>query len=391
MAQTLETATSIIRVDLPAVKRNIEKIKKHIGPDTEIIYVAKSNGYGNGIAAPAVYMKKECGIHYFAASQIGEAMELREAGIDDFLLVLSAVPFSAIPKFVELGLVATVYDDSFAGALSAEAVKQGKTVKVHIKIDTGLHRIGLAPGEPLAHLIQTLKELPNLEIDGVYTHLANAYSLDKTVTREQTALFKKALAQLHEAGIYPRMTHMANTAACVASPECYYDAVRLAALVYGHDISPGEKNRLKLECATSWRCYVLNTMWVEAGESVSYYRYFVPQRRTRIALVSFGMGDGYIRAAVSQNTSKNADVLINGYRARLIDLNFDQTFVDITDVPGEVKIGDVVTIIGKDGSEEITTVEIAEHAHTSNGNVCAAITSRPFRQYIYEDGENTSR
>lgn len=384
MPQTLETATSIIRVDFPAVKRNVERIRKHIGPDTEIMYVAKSNGYGNGITVPAVFLKKECGIRYFAASQIGEAIDMREAGIDDFLMVLSAVPFSAIPKFVELGLVATVYEDSFPKALSEEAVRQGKTVKVHIKIDTGLHRIGLAPGAPLAHLIETLKSLPNLEIDGVFTHLANAYSLDKTVTHTQKALFEKALAQLHEAGIYPRMTHMANTAACVASPECYYDAVRLAALVFGHDISPGEQNRLHLEPATSWRCYVLNTMWVEAGESVSYYRYYVPDHRTRIALVSFGMGDGYIRAAVSKDITKNADVLIHGHRARLIDLNFDQTFVDITDVPGEVKIGDVVTIIGKDGEEEITTAEIAEHAQTSNGNVCAAITSRPFRQYIYD-------
>ena len=125
-------------------------------------------------------------------------------------------------------------------------------------------------------------------------------------------------------------------------------------------------------------------MWVEAGESISYYNYYVPKRRTRIAIVSFGMGDGYIRAAVSQNIEKNADVLINGHRARLIDLNFDQTFVDITDVPGDIKIGDVVTIIGRDKDQEITSIEIAEHANTSNGNVCACITSRPFRNYIYK-------
>ncbi len=386
MLQTLETASSIIHVNLPALKRNIGRIRAHIGQNTEIMYVAKSNGYGNGIPVPVVYMRDHCAVRYFATSQIGEAMQLREAGITEgeFILVLSAVPFSAVPEFVRLGLVATVYDDSFALALSKEAVRQNKTVKVHIKIDTGLHRIGLAPGEPLARLLQTLKGLPNLEIDGVFTHLANAYSLDKSVTRAQQALFERALAQLSSAGIRPRMVHMANTAACVASPECYYDAVRLAALVFGHDISPGEQNRLRLEPVTSWTCYVLNTMWVEAGESVSYYRYFVPKRRTRIALVSFGMGDGYIRAAVSQNIENNADVLINGCRARLIDLNFDQTFVDITDVPGEVNIGDVVTIFGRDGAEEITTAEIAARAGTSNGNVCAAITSRPFRHYIYD-------
>ncbi len=385
MPQTLETATSVIRVDLPALKRNIARIRAHVGPGTDIMYVAKSNGYANGMAEPALYMKNECGIRHFATSQIGEAITLREAGIDDFMLVLSAVPFSAIPKFVELGLVATVYEESFPRALSEEAVRQGKTGKVHIKIDSGLHRMGLPGGAPLARLLETLKSLPNLEIDGVYTHLANAYSLDKTVTRRQQALFEAALEQIRETGIRPRLVHMSNTAACVASPECYYDMVRLAALVYGHDISPGEQNRLGLEPVTSWTCCVLNTMWVEAGEGISYYNWYVPKRRTRIALVSFGMGDGYIRAAVSQDIDKNADVLINGHRARLIDLNFDQTFVDITDVPGEVKVGDKVTIFGRDGDEEITTAEIAAHAHTSNGNVCAAITSRPFRHYVYDE------
>ena len=384
MPQTLETATSIIHVDLPAMKRNIERIRRHIGPHPEIIYVAKSNGYGNGIGVPAVYMRDHCGIKYFATSQIGEAIELREAGIaEEPVLVLSAVPFAAIPEFVRQNLSATVYEDTFPKALSKEAVRQGKVIKVHIKVDTGLHRLGLQVGEGLTQLVETLKRLPNLEIEGVFTHLANGYSLDKTVTHQQQALFVKALEQLKAAGVEPSMVHMANTAACVASPECYYDAVRLAALVFGHDISPGEQNRLQLEPVTSWTCFVLNTMWVEAGESVSYYRYFVPERRTKLALVSFGMGDGYIRAAVSQDITKNSDVLINGHRARLIDLNFDQTFVDITDVPGEVKIGDKVTIVGRDGDEEITTAEIAAHANTSNGNVCASITSRPFRNYIF--------
>ena len=384
MSQTLDTASSIIHVNLPAMKRNIARIRKHIGPKTEIIYVAKSNGYGNGISVPAVYMRDNCSMKYFATSQIGEALQLREAGITEDILVLSAVPFSAIPEFVHQNLVATVYDDSFAKALFKEAVKQQKKIKVHIKIDTGLHRIGLPIGQPLAKLVETLKYLPNLEVAGVFTHLANGYSLDKTITHHQHALFEQGLRQLHQAGIRPTMVHMANTAATVASPECYYDAVRLAALIFAHDISPGEKNRLHLEPVTSWTCYVLNTMWVEAGESISYYNYYVPKRRTRIAIVSFGMGDGYIRAAVSQNIEKNADVLINGHRARLIDLNFDQTFVDITDVPGDIKIGDVVTIIGRDKDQEITSIEIAEHANTSNGNVCACITSRPFRNYIYK-------
>ena len=383
MKETLREATSVIEVDLPAVKRNILRIREHIGPGVEIMYIAKSNGYGNGITEPALYMRNECGIRWFGASQIGEAMLLREAGITEPILILSAVPYSAVPEFVREGFTATVYNADFARALSEEAVRQGKTVDAHLKIDTGLHRFGVRVGEELGALVSAVRGLPGLRVTGVFTHLCNGYSLDKTMTHRQTALFEEGLRQLREAGYTDLMVHMANTAGTVASPECYYDAVRVAALVFGHDISPGIHNRLGLEKATSWRCYVLDTRWVEAGEGVSYYNWYVPDRRMKIALVSFGMGDGYIRAAVSQDITKNSDVLINGHRARLIDLNFDCTFVDITDVPGEVKVGDVCTVFGRDGEEEITTEEIAEKAHTSNGNVLAAITSRPYRHYLY--------
>ena len=381
MSGTLETANTVVTVDLAKVKRNIARIRSHIGPDVDIMYTAKSNGYGHGLIEPTLYMQRECGIHCFATSQLCEALELRAAGLQDFLLVMGGIPYSGVPAFVENDLVATVYEDTLPRALNEEAARQGKKVRVHIKIDTGLRRFGVKAGEQLAHLLDTLGQLPYLEIDGVYTHLANGYSLDKSFTHQQMGEFTQALDQLKAAGIRPRLIHAANTAACVASPECYYDVVRLAALIFGYDIAPGIKNRLGLEPAMRWTSKILNVLWAEEGENVSYYRFFVPKRRTKIAIIGFGMGDGYVRNLVTRDTEHNSDVLIHGKRARLLDLNVDVAFADVTDIP-DVQIGDTAVLIGQDGDEEITSMELGEVGGTSNGHVCCSITSRPLRHYI---------
>lgn len=381
MPNSLEIANTVLTVDLGKVKRNIQRIRAHIGPDVEIMYTAKSNGYGHGLIEPTLYMRDQCGIHCFATGQLCEAVELREAGLQDFILVMGGIPYSGVPAFVANDLVATVYEDTIPLALNEEAARQGKKVRIHIKIDTGLRRFGVQPGEQLAHLLDTLRALPHLEIDGVYTHLANGYSLDKSFTHQQMAAFTRALEQLKAAGIHPRLVHAANTAACVASPECYYDVVRVAALIFGYDISPGIKNRLGLEPSMRWTSKILNVLWAEEGENVSYYRFFVPKRRTKIAIIGFGMGDGYVRNLVTRDTSHNADVLIHGCRARLLDLNVDVAFADVTDIP-DVKIGDTAVLIGQDGDQEITSMELGEIGGTSNGHVCCSITSRPLRRYI---------
>ena len=381
MSYTLENANSVLTVDLSKVQRNIERIRAHIGPDVDIMYTAKSNGYGHGLIEPTLYMRDHCNIHCFATGQLCEAIELREAGLQDFILVMGGIPYSGVPSAVENDLVTTVYEETLPRLLIYEAARLVKTAGVHIMVATGRRRLGARPGEQLAQLIQTLQSLPYLQIDGVYTHLANGYSLDKSFTHQQMGEFAQALAQLKDAGIRPRLIHAANTAACVASPECYFDAVRLAALIFGYDISPGVQNRLGLEPSMRWTSKILNVLWADEGENVSYYRFFVPKRRTKIAIIGFGMGDGYVRNLVTRDTEHNADVLVHGKRARLLDLNVDVAFADVTDIP-DVKIGDTAVLIGKDGDDEITSMELGERGGTSNGHVCCSITSRPLRRYV---------
>lgn len=159
--------------------------------------------------------------------------------------------------------------------------------------------------------------------------------------------------------------------------------VRVAALIFGYDISPGIQNRLGLEPTMRWTSKILNVLWAEPGENVSYYRFFVPERQTKIAIIGFGMGDGYYRGLVTRDTAHNADVLIHGKRARLLDLNVDVAFADVTDIP-DVAIGDTAVLVGQDGDDEITTIELGEKGGTSNGHICCSITSRPLRQYVEE-------
>lgn len=377
-----KTANSIITVDLNKVERNIGRIRSHIGSGVEIMYTAKSNGYGHGLIRPALFMSRNCGIHNFATGMLSEALELREAGLNDDILVLGGIPYTGVRDFVANDFIGTAYDEDLVRLFSEEAVKQGKNIRVHIKIDTGLHRLGVRVGEQLERLLDALEALPNMIIDGAYTHFANAYSLDKSFTMKQTEEFEQALAQLRARGIYPRLIHAANTAACVASPETYYDMVRLAALIFGYDISPGIPNRLHLEPVMRWTSIVTNVLWAEAGDNVSYYGFYIPKRRTKIAILGFGMGDGYVRNLVTQNTAGNADVLIHGKRARLLDINMDQAFADVTDI-GDVRINDEVILIGRDGDEEITSTDLGKLGGTSNGHVCCSITSRPFREYLY--------
>lgn len=380
---SLATASSVLTIDLTKVERNIRRIRHHIGPRSEVMYVAKANGYGHGLIIPTLFMERQCDVHYFSVSLLCEALELRVAGLKGMLLVMGEVPYSGIADLVKNDITATLYNVEYAKALSAEAVKQGKTVNVHIKIDTGLRRLGVRVGQQLADLMTEVSRLSNLNVEGAFTHLANGYDLDKTWTHRQTAEYNAALTQLEEAGYCLKIRHMANTAGTVASPETYFDLVRVAALVFGYDISPGIENRLHLEPSITWTSRIMHILNVNPGESISYYNCYVAPKHMKVAIASFGMGDGYVRTLVSADPNSNMYVLVHGKRARIIDIAFDQTFLDVTEID-EIKLDDEITVIGSDGEEEITTMQLAERGHTSNGHICCSFSNRPYRHYIYD-------
>ena len=380
MLQNLETANSVVATNMAKVGRNIERIRKLISKDTTLMYVAKSNGYGHGLVEPTLYMRDHFNIHHFATGMVSEALDLREAGLNDYLMLIGGISEKMVPYVIRYDLCPTVYENTLPVLLDKEAAKQGKKCHVHLKIETGLCRLGAKPGKELATLIDTVKSCPNLVVDGVSTHLAQDYTKDQSYSDMQLDRFDEAIAQVKAAGIQPLYCHAGATGGILNVPRTRnYSMVRIAALIFGYDITPSDpENRYGFEPAMEWTSTVMNLRTVEDGEKISYSPFIETKRKTVVAILGFGMGDGYIHELVTQDLEHNSYVLIRGKRAKLLDLHMDQTYADVTDIPG-VTVGDTVTIVGKDGMEEITTMGLAKISGTSSGHICCSITGRPFR------------
>lgn len=373
----LGLGNSYLEVDLKKVKSNVDKIKAHIGQNCKMMPVLKANAAGMGIEQMGKFYTEGCGIETVAVAQVYEAARLRQAGIKAEILVMGGVPYHNIPGAVEHDIQMPVYNNEFAALVNDEAKKQGKRAKLQVKIETGMNRIGVKPGRELDILLDFLKGLEGIEITGLYTHLVESQAQDKSFSYHQHNLFKQALEQFRSRGINPKYIHVCNSAATVWFKEAYYTHVRPGRLLYGFDPNADVKNRLGLEFPVKWFAFVTNLKEIDAGETAGYNRYFKAKRRTRIATLSIGYGDGYNRVLVL----KGGYVLVNGKRAPLLDMCMDQAFVDVTDI-GDVKLNDRVTLLGRDGDEEITLSDFAELLGTAYVNAMSTIAERVKRIYI---------
>jgi len=317
---------------------NYNMIKAVAGP-AKICAVVKANAYGHGAVAVAGILSKE-GVDYFAVAFLEEALELRAGGIDTPILILGTGDPANASIIVENGLTQTVYTAELATALSRAAEKAGTTAKVHVKIDTGMHRQGIGPAEagPFARLLRTL---PALDVEGAYSHFAEADSPDKAFSALQLGRFHEAMDAMAREGVTPRIRHIANSAALTSMPEARLDMVRPGIILYG--LSPdGQRNPPEGFLPVMQFCAsVIGIHTVPAGEGVSYGRIFVTQRETRVALLQVGYADGYSRLL-----SNKTCVQIRGRKAPVIGrICMDQCLVDITDTPA-VQVGDEATLFG---------------------------------------------
>ena len=370
-------ANSVITVDLRTVKTNIEKIRQYIGKDVELMVTIKSNGYGHGLIEPARYIRENCGVDKFATSMVCEALDLRDAGIDGYLMVLGGIPYSAVPAVVEQDLVVPCYDAEFMRLLNEEAARKGKKVKVHIKLDTGLRRLGVRVGDELSRLVDSTQPLGNVDIEGIFTHLACPRTEDNSFTNKQLDEFDVGVAQARAKGLGLRYVHVANSDAVARCPRSYYNLVRPAALWLGYD----ETGKVGVKPCIQWKTFVSNVLWAEAGESISYFGKTVMKKRTRVAVLGFGGGDGYVRNLISPDPLASGMVIIRGKRVPLLAMNMDQAYADVTDVE-DVKINDEVILLGGVGDQEITMDTLGRIAGTSTGHIQCSLGSRPFREYV---------
>lgn len=346
---------SYLLVDLSKLKSNVNKIRKHIGKDCSLMPVLKGNAYGHGLVEVAKYLEKECEIKIIANAQVFESIKLRENDVNCELFVMGGVPENNIEAAIRNDIQLPVFNIGTAKLINNEAKKQDKIANVHIKIETGLNRIGIKPGEKLEELLDFIITLEHVNIKGSYTHFSESDAPNKSFAYEQYKKFKRALEQFEAKRIKLDYIHACNSAATVWFKESYYNLVRAAGIVFGYDPNLDSKDELKLERAATWKAFITNVKELEKDEPVGYNRAYICKAKTKVATLSFGYGDGYVRTLAL----KGGELLVKGKRAPIIGICMDQTFIDVTHIEN-LKIGDEVIILGTDGDDEIHTLEFQE-------------------------------
>lgn len=362
-------------VDLEAIRHNVRALGR-AAPDAEVMGVVKGYAYGHGNPQSAIAML-EGGATRLGVARVAEAIHLREAGVSAPIHVLTEPPPAAAPKMVEHGLTATVYTTGFAEALSDAAATTDSRVPVHLKVDTGMHRVGIAPSDAV-DVATSLRSMKGLELEGVWSHLAVADVRHHPFTRKQLEVFRSVSDDLESAGIEVPLRHLANSAATMSDPDTHLDLVRCGIAAYGLWPSTDLLGALDLRPALELKARVTFAKTVEPGEGISYGLAYTVEDTSRIVTVIAGYADGYDR-----RLSNRADVLIDGLRYRVAGrVCMDQLMVDVGS--DDVEVGATATLIGRDGRDSIPAEELAVHVGTINYEVTARIPSRVPRIFLNE-------
>ncbi len=357
-----------IEVHLEAVKQNIRSIKSVVGDKTQVMAVTKANGYGHGLIEIS-RSSLQAGATMLGAAILDEALALRENGIKGPILTLGCPLPDQAPDIVNNYISHVVTNIEAAEFLSREAVKRDIPAKVHIKIDTGMGRIGVTMDKALSYA-QELTAHPGIEIEGVMMHFPSADQPDLSFSRQQIGKFSDVLSKLSCAGIAPKWIHTANSAAIAFLPESHFDMVRPGLLIYGIPPTP-ESCDIPLRPAMTIKARITQIRSVPKGQNISYGRSFVTKRKSVIGIVPLGYGDGYSRAH-----SNRGKVLVKGTFAPILGrVCMDQFVVDLTDIP-QVELGEEVVVMGRQKENQITTWDVAEWMNSVPHEVVSALGTR---------------
>jgi len=369
------------RVNLSAIRHNLQEIRKSINSDTKLMVIIKADAYGHGAVPLAKAIGDSGYVDAYGVAIIEEAVELRNAGINKPILILGYTPSQQYDLVVENDVSQTIFQYEMAKALSEEAVRQGKTAKVHIKLDTGMSRIGYPDKKESIEEIKRIVELKNLEVEGIFSHFARADERDKSCTYRQIERFNCFIEQLEKENIFIPIKHMSNTAGIMEFKEANYNMVRCGIATYG--IYPSDevsKDKVRLIPAMELKTHVIYVKDVEAGVGISYGATYVTDKKRRIATIPVGYADGY-----SRNLSNTGKVIIHGQYAPIVGrICMDQFMVDVSDIP-DVKQGDLVTLLGKDQDACISAEELAAWSHSFPYELVCTIGKRIPRVYIDND------
>ncbi|MBE6800254.1 MAG: alanine racemase [Ruminococcaceae bacterium] len=365
-----------VEIDLDALECNFDAVREALPENIKILAVVKANAYGHGAIGVAKFLEDKA--DYLAVAATDEALELRKNGVNCPILILGHIPYGDYDNIVKNNITPTISDFYEAELLSKVAVKAGVTAPLHIAVDTGMNRIGFKCDDCSVEEIKKIKTLPNIEIEGVFSHLAAADMLDKAYTKMQAEKFDAFVLKLEKEGVTAPIKHLYNSAA-IADLEKNYDMVRQGIILYG--LKPSDEvefNNIAVpKPVMSMKTRVVQVKTLPAGESISYGCTYTTEKETRVATLCAGYADGVTRVL-----SNNGEVLIRGKRAEIIGkVCMDQFMVDVTHIP-EVEAGDTATIFGTDGNETISVDEIAKKANTINYEIICNINSRVTRVYM---------
>ncbi len=375
-------------VDLDKILKNYQAIRTYVRPQSKLMAIVKADAYGHG--APIIAKEFDAaGADWFGVSNIEEAEQIRNIGIQKPILILGFTPVQFAGKLIEQNITQSVFSKEYAKELNSAAQKAGGKVKIHIKLDTGMSRIGFVyhgedDAEALVADVCAAAKLSNLVVDGVFTHFAVSDEPGNPYTQTQFDRFMRAIALLEKEGVHFPLRHCCNSAGLLNYPEMQLDMVRPGIILYGMTPSLGMPLPIKLLPTMKLKSVLFQEKWLAAGTPVSYGMTYKTPTRRRLGTLPIGYADGFVRALADKE-----DVLIRGKRARIVGrVCMDQCMADITEIQ-KVQSGDEVTIIGQDGEDEIPVEEIASNMNTINYEVTCLIGKRVPRVF-FKGGEQVA-
>ena len=357
-----------VEVNLCNIEHNLKQIRSKISPKTKLLAVVKTNAYGHGLVEVTKTCVK-CGVEYLGVTSIDEGLVLRNKGVKLPILILGSIyPFSNFVEVIEYRLTPAIASLQGQQAFNEYAKKKNKTVPFHLKIDTGMGRIGISP-TGISEFIQKLKECRRLKLEGVFTHFASADS-NPEYTSSQINLFTSVISEIKNAGYKNIISHSANSSAMLKYPKSHFDMVRTGLCIYGLLPFPGADESINTKPALQWKTKVIFIKNLPPGRAISYGTTFVTDKKSVIATLPVGYGDGY-----SRFLSNRGYVFIKGKKAPVVGrVTMDMVMIDVTDIPG-VRIGDEVTLLG-------SVEDMAGLIGTINYEVVCNIHPRVKRIYV---------
>lgn len=356
-------------IDHQALRWNFRQVREKVGRHVKVLSMVKADAYGHDASAVAKTLAEE-GSDAFGVATLEEGLEIRNETIESPILVLAGAYPEQVDQFLRHRLTPVVCETDGLRNLDAAVRSQGAILNVHLKVDSGMGRIGFLATEVDSWLPE-LKKLKAVRIDGVFSHFAHAESVDGSYTRRQMELFEQVVHRLHEQGCKPTLTHLANSAAVITLPSSYFSMVRPGLMLYGIYPSPAMLSQVNLKPVLSWKTRILQLKRLPKGSSISYGQTFVTERESFIGTLPVGYADGYPRLL-----SNRGAVLVRGQRVPVVGrVCMDLTMVDVTDIR-EVKQGDEVVLLGQQGEEVISADEMAQWANAISYEILTSIGAR---------------